>query len=428
MEVSLTSQWHINEMWGMDKLYNYLNNIGGSKSNTFSEIKQYLAEKKENAVTKTEFEFPLQEANGTPQAPKKIQYAVIPIKGVMTTEDSWCDYGALSIASMLQEAYNDTSISEIILEVNSGGGESMAGYIIQNAVNDRNKPVKAYCHMVGSAAYNAVCSCDGIYLSNPASEAGSVGSYYSINKQAVKWYKETFDEIYAKQSTEKNDAIRAYFAGNKQPLFDKATEGAQTFIDTVHKYRPQVSAKIDKGKMFNANEALENGLVDGILTNINSVVMQPVIDNTNFKNVQMERFYAALNRIFGWTLNASTTDADTLLGKLDAIPSLTDSINEAVTAKFSAMQESVTEITAKFNAASEQVTNLSDSIATMQAQLSALTDENTLLKSGKTSVEAELIAVKKEKELLLKEGNPTPTLDVVEKLLENITPTNDSKY
>ncbi|MBK9258168.1 MAG: hypothetical protein IPM42_22235 [Saprospiraceae bacterium] len=53
--------------------------------------------------------------------------------------------------------YRDNpNIEGAILEVNSGGGEAMAGQIMFNAIRDFKKPVVAYVHNAGSAAYMAI--------------------------------------------------------------------------------------------------------------------------------------------------------------------------------------------------------------------------------------------------------------------------------
>jgi len=317
---------------------------------------------------------------------------VVPLKGTMMVEDSWCDYGALSVVEQLNQLDSNPDIPYVVMDVNSGGGMSQAGYLVRDAISSMSKPVYAYVIEAGSAALNAISTCSKIFLANESSQIGSIGSYYSINKKAVEEYMATFDEIYASQSEDKNGAIRAYFKGDNSLLIQDASNSAAMFIESISKTRNiPIDSPVMSGGMYSGHEAIKYGLADAIVGTLNNVENHIVSTNSinqNQNNSSMKGIITALNRIFGWSLKEDSTEA-VVVEQLTAQDTIANTITSAVTAQITGLAETVN----KFSAENSK----------LQASFDSLQAEFTALKATHTSLETESAKSNAAKELLEKE-------------------------
>lgn len=190
--------------------------------------------------------------------------ALLTLEGVMRMEDGISHRGIKSLAQDIEFANKDPRYKGIMLEINSGGGEALSGEYLKNALAESYKPVVAYGHTVGSAAYLAALGTNEIIMSGKMARAGSIGAMITINKKLLDEYKANYMSVYASQSTEKNSEFRSMLEGNSD-LIQKSVDGAaQIFIDAVMEARNIKDSKATKGGMFYADEALRIGLIDGI--------------------------------------------------------------------------------------------------------------------------------------------------------------------
>lgn len=174
--------------------------------------------------------------------------------------------GVQTFANTLLSFKNQDSISGAIIEINSGGGEATAGQVLYNAIKDFGKPVVAYAHNAGSAAYMGILSCKEIIASGEMARFGSIGAYISLDKGFIAFYKEYFEDIYSDLSPEKNEEFRAYLESNDTTLFKNSlNETVLSFHSLVKQNRdlgfPESTLK---GKMFKASDAKRRGLIDMI--------------------------------------------------------------------------------------------------------------------------------------------------------------------
>lgn len=201
--------------------------------------------------------------------------ALIPLSGVMRSTSAASTRGVDSIERDLRAAYNNRNIASIVMEINSGGGESVAGQRLASIVSARNKPIVSLGHFVGSAAYMVAAATDEVIASNLGARFGSIGSLYQIDKRMLTEYAENVIEVYAEQSTEKNAAHRAAITGDFSLLKKEATKSAQSFIDLVQSYRGLSENNAQKaftGAMFDAREAKRMGLIDISEGNLNTAL------------------------------------------------------------------------------------------------------------------------------------------------------------
>lgn len=186
----------------------------------------------------------------------------------MSVEGGLCQMGVQELANNLLFYKDNPNIEGAILEVNSGGGEAMAGQIMYNAIKDFKKPVVAYVHMAGSAAYLAISGVKEIITSGELSRVGSIGALVSLDKKFVSAYKERFEDIYSDLSSDKNSGFRAYMeTGDPSGIKSMLNESVTAFHTIVESNR-NIKKKDEtlRGGMFQARDAKNRGLIDMIGT------------------------------------------------------------------------------------------------------------------------------------------------------------------
>ena len=96
--------------------------------------------------------------------------------------------------------------------------------------------------LCASAALWAGLGLDELYFMHPENEIGSVGVYgsYFDMKDGTKNMvtKETYHEVYASQSIDKNNWVREMRKGNSKPLQDDLDKCAEKFMNFVKERRP----------------------------------------------------------------------------------------------------------------------------------------------------------------------------------------------
>lgn len=268
-----SANWQIDKAWGMQILSSYLHDLDMIQNGVpFSELmySEKRAESRRIQISNeiedfSETTLDLSSFEGT--IPEN-SIAELKLSGVMTLEDGLCHQGINSLAQSLQQADNHKSISGVLLEVNSGGGEALAGSVLQNTIRDMKTPVVTYTHFLGSAAVRGTLGTKEIIASSKDVSVGSIGAMISLNLEAIEEHKETYKELYAESSPNKNAEWRALLEGNETPLIKRVTETADFFRSEVKKHRP-LKGNIEetlKGGIFTANKAKSKGLIDGIGT------------------------------------------------------------------------------------------------------------------------------------------------------------------
>jgi len=200
--------------------------------------------------------------------------ALVSLNGTMTKNGTWCNYGTAEIASQIREAADADTICAIVLAIDSGGGcvDSIAPMrdAIQYAQSKR-KPVVACCDLCASAAYYAASYCNEIMADNDiSSEFGSIGVMVSLPDYSGKNQMEgvKLHEIYSTLSTDKNKSYHNALAGSYEAIqaetLDPLAQGFQNQVKSARKNLNQECDGVLSGKMFFAQDALNNGLIDSV--------------------------------------------------------------------------------------------------------------------------------------------------------------------
>lgn len=197
--------------------------------------------------------------------------ALLQLSGVMRSQSGMSSPGIDSFVEDLMNAYNHPNVMGVIIETNSGGGESLAGNMLNSAIQDRNKPVVGFGHLVASAAYRALSGADEIIASSEASEFGSIGTMISLDNKILNKYRSRFADFYGGSAPGKNSDFRAAISGDFsgiQKRVDELTLSFQNQIKASRQLRGSESTINEtlNGSMFNAIESKKRGLVDMVGT------------------------------------------------------------------------------------------------------------------------------------------------------------------
>lgn len=268
----LSGQFEMDEMWGWDQLAQYMNDLYalsvgmpyqelGISSRRASSLPSLIVQSSSGVRF-------VRDANiiHHPKETPAGSFAHLRLQGVMRSQDGISSRGVSSLLSDIQAAYQNENIEGILLEVNSGGGESLAGTMLQGALADSPKPVVVYAHMMASAALRATLPVAEIVASGEGAQAGSIGTFITLDRSFAEWYKTWYEDLYADKSVNKNREFRDFLEGNRDTLRKSINRSNQVFLDEVQAYRPlrrDVEHTLS-GAMFNAREAKSRGLVDSI--------------------------------------------------------------------------------------------------------------------------------------------------------------------
>lgn len=268
----LSGEFEIEEMWAWDQLAQYMNDLHAlSLGAEFSELG--ISQRRHASMPS----LIVQSATGPrfvrdsaviskPEETPPGSFAHLRLTGVMRSQDGLSSRGVTSLVNDIQAAYQNDNIEGILLEVNSGGGESLAGTILQGALADAPKPVVVYAHMMASAALRATLPATEIVASGEGAQAGSIGTFITLDRSFAEWYNTWYEDLYADKSENKNREFRDFLKGNRETLQKSINKSNEVFLQEVQAYRPlrrDVEHTLS-GAMFNAREAKSRGLVDSI--------------------------------------------------------------------------------------------------------------------------------------------------------------------
>lgn len=171
------------------------------------------------------------------------------------------------IIAALGAAESDDSISEIILSIDSPGGDISGLFDTLEAIQSTTKPVKAVISNMGaSAAYAIAAQADEIIASHIATQVGSIGIATSfrvfedeVNIASTEAPKKRPDVTTPKGVAivrEKLDALHKVFVDSIVSGRNRATGSTITSQD--------VNSKFGQGATILADQALKQGMIDSI--------------------------------------------------------------------------------------------------------------------------------------------------------------------
>lgn len=200
--------------------------------------------------------------------------AIIPINGPIMKYNGECgEPGSIARASWIDSADKSPNISSIVLLFDTPGGQVDGTQTLANTIKNSQTPVIGFIDdgMCASAGVWMASGCKEIYAGLKTDMIGSIGVYTRLIDAKGAYEAKGFKihEIYAPQSTEKNLDYKKALEGDYALIENELKFIASEFIGAVKANRKgKLSFTKDndpfKGAMFNAEQALEIGLIDGI--------------------------------------------------------------------------------------------------------------------------------------------------------------------
>lgn len=209
--------------------------------------------------------------------------AIVGIEGVILNKCSGLEAacGAFSLDTFkktLKEVGAREDITNVVLNIASGGGTVTgtpeAGQAIKALSKIKN--VIAYTDScAASAAYWLACNARRIFLSQSA-EVGSIGVYCAYLDESANYAAEGYKLEVFKGGNSKFKAMglpgTSLTDEQKTYLQDSVNKSYNEFVSLVSSNRKKVSEDALSGKMFDAEEAVNNGLADGIINDLDSLI------------------------------------------------------------------------------------------------------------------------------------------------------------
>ena len=204
---------------------------------------------------------------------EKGSIAVVTVMGAMM-RDSYCSNsagfvsGTRELEVTIKNLDENDNVDGIVFYINSPGGQADGNESLSKVIASTKTPTVVFFEGMASAAVYAFQGVNELYASETQSYWGSIGTYISIVDDRALWESMgvNFMDIYAPQSTEKNNEFNQALDGNVEPIKDLLSKLTDAFIKTVKKSRPQLQddGHVFKGKLYNASDALKIGAIDGI--------------------------------------------------------------------------------------------------------------------------------------------------------------------
>lgn len=203
--------------------------------------------------------------------------AVVPVYGVLAKNlsafEESCGGGTdiNPIAHALAQAAADPEVAKIVLDIDSPGGEVTGipelGSRIRS-IDAGGKPVIAFSDATTASAAYWIASQAGEFYATPSSRQGSIGVYSAWLDETLALEKAGFRlELFA---AGEHKAMGMPFRG----LSDEERDMLQAQVNAIYDdfkgavtgSRPQVAEATMQGQMFRAPEALQRGLIDGLVS------------------------------------------------------------------------------------------------------------------------------------------------------------------
>jgi ClpP class serine protease len=204
---------------------------------------------------------------------------VIDIKGTLTNEPSGWEAlcGGCSYKQIMEEAEDliEYGATIIILNIDSGGGEAFGAFECANDLraicDDSGVYLITYVQgCAASAAYAIACIADEV-ICNPYGETGSIGVLISLCDQSKHLEMEGYRPVFVTAGKSKipyaeDGSFRKEFLDDLQNKVDYLYG---EFVSHVVNYTEMSDreVKATEAKTFLAKDALEIGLINGIMTN-----------------------------------------------------------------------------------------------------------------------------------------------------------------
>lgn len=206
---------------------------------------------------------------------------IIPMVGVIGKNISrmekmmgCCDIAEMSDTLDLWENRDD--VTEIVFDVDSGGGSTVGLEEMAKKIRKYKKPTIGYVEGdCGSAAFWLASQCNRLIVT-PSASVGSIGIYLTMMDETAKHEKEGVKVVIIKSGDYKAAGVEntALSDVQKQRLQDEVDELHKRFIRDVKSVRLFANEEDMQGQSFYGDEAVDKGLATAVVDDWNEFYEQ----------------------------------------------------------------------------------------------------------------------------------------------------------
>lgn len=260
----LSSTWAIRE----DEMIAYSKLVEAYLNGNTTVFSEFVSEKQEMRISA---------GGGTEDVENRSGVVVvIPVDGIITKNDFCGFYGTKTIDQKIKKYLSDDTVAGIVLDIDSPGGEVSYLENLAETISNANKPILSFVSgQCCSAAYYYASNCSKIYASAKSDMIGSVGTmagFHTPNPKSTE--RPIIHTIYATKSTQKNkpyeEARQGKYDLMRVELLDPVNE---IFHSYVRQGRTNATEEVYTGKVWYAEDAMKQGLIDGF-RDLDSVVQE----------------------------------------------------------------------------------------------------------------------------------------------------------
>lgn len=312
--------------------------------------------------------------------------AVINVRGAIMKYDYCGAAGTQSMIRALNAANNNPSLSAIVLQIDSPGGSVDGTQQFAEAIKQSKKPVVAYVNgmmcsaamWIGSAAAERIASSNTDIIGSIGTMARWMDFKEMYARAGVKTH-----EVYASNSTQKNEGHRAAEEGNYEPLITGTLDPMNDeFTAAIQQNIPNVDKSVLSGNHYVAKEAKKKGLINKIGSFETAVRSAIQLSKTTKQNTKMENTTSPFQN----TLVAATADSFAVVDggfllteeNLNAIETNITSSNDAI----AALNQNLSDRALLHQQAEEQLGTATATIAERDATIEQLNERIATLEAG----------------------------------------------
>ena len=208
-------------------------------------------------------------------------FAVIPIHGVigkgLTDLEKLCGCVDVdAVEEMLEDAEKDSTISTIILNVNSPGGCSIGVPELALRIKNSKKEIISFTDSEACSAAYWLASQAKKFYATPSSTVGSVGVYIAYEDESKAYADAGIKIDVIKAGTFKGAGIpgTSLDANQRKMLQDEVLEVFEDFKAAVKSVREFVQDDSMEGQTFSGRKAAEAGLITGLVNGFDEMMVE----------------------------------------------------------------------------------------------------------------------------------------------------------
>jgi protease-4 len=216
---------------------------------------------------------------GVPTLQKFPPFAVVPVKGVigknLTTLEIMCGCCDLnSVEEMLEDCERDSTITTVILSIDSPGGVSVGVPELAEKVKNYSKKTIAFTESEACSAAYWIGSQASEFYATPSSTVGSVGVYIAYLDASKAYSNEGYSVEVIKSGLYKGAGIEgtSLDENQKKMLQEEVVEIHNDFKAAVKSVREFVEDSALEGQCFSGKKGAVAGLVTGLVNGFDELM------------------------------------------------------------------------------------------------------------------------------------------------------------